>query len=464
MGTDLLEYRFVRRFAFSRTFRPALLLLTLSAFTILIVAGLFGTPLGNRNASIVLVWMLWFSALMILLIPLGGRVWCLICPIPSLSEWISRGAIVSKRDKILNLGHTWPGKFDNIWLQNIAFLGVAIFSPLILTRPKATAYALLIFVLLAIVVDLSFKKSRPGRMFCRYLCPIGGFLGVYSSIGAIEIRSKDKDTCKHCTLKTCVKGNKRGYGCPWLIYPGGLEKNAYCGLCLECIKSCAYSNMTIRTRAPGRDLLVKPRLDEAFKGFIMLGSAGVYSAAYFGWWNSLKDIINFSDDIFLFGGARWGNVGLFALLLIGVTLVFLPSFHMGFTWISKKLTGNDTPLRTIFVEYAMFSVPLGFMAWTGFVLGMIMINGSYILFSLSDPLGYGWDVFGTAGIRWSPFLTGWVPYIQLMSLLIGGFFATTLIYSVSKSHFGNHALKASIAMAFWISSITALMVMLNIMP
>ncbi len=461
---DLLEYGILKRLAFSRTFRPALLLLTLSVFVVLITAGLVGTPLGNRNASIVLVWILWFSALMIILIPLGGRIWCLTCPIPSLSEWISRGAIVSKSDKILNLGFSWPKKLDNIWLQNFAFLGVAIFSPLILTRPKATAYALLLFVFLAIALDLSFTRSRSGRIFCRYLCPIGGFLGVYSSIGAIEVRSRDKDICKQCTLKTCMKGNEKGYGCPWLIYPGGLEKNAYCGLCLECIKSCAYSNMTMITRAPGRDLLAKPRLDEAFKGFIMLGSAGVYSAAYFGWWNSLKEIINFSDDIFLFSGARWEDIGVFALLLMGVTLVFLPTLHMGFTWLSKRIINSNASLNKIFVDYATFSVPLGFMSWIGFVAGMLMINGSYIFSSLSDPFGFGWNIFGTADYPWTPYLTGLVPYVQTTAILIGGALATGVAYSVSKKYFPENTFNASIPVVLEISILTMLLLILTIMP
>jgi len=465
MGTDLLESGLIKRLAYSRTFRPILLLVSLSAFVVLITAGLFGTPLGNRNAVIVLIWILWFSALMVFLIPLGGRIWCLMCPMPAFSEWISRGTIVSKSDRIRNLGYRWPKKLDNIWLQNAAFLGGAIFSPLLLTRPKATAYAILLFVLLAIVLDLSFKKSRPGRMFCRYLCPVGGFVGIYSSLGALEVRSRDKSICKTCHLKTCMKGNERGYGCPWQIYPGGLEKNAYCGLCLECIKSCAYQNMTIRTRLPGKDLLNQPRLDEAFKGFIMLGSAGVYSAAYFGWWNGLKDLINFSDDIFLASSIRWGNVALFALILVSVTLVLIPLLHLGFAWITKTISKDDEQsLRNIFIEYAYFAVPLGFMIWIGFLAGMLMINGSYILSSLSDPLGYGWNLFGTAGYSWTPYFSGLVPYVQLASLLAGGVMASAVIYSVSKKHFKDRAFLTSLPVALEIAVLATLMVILNVMP
>jgi polyferredoxin len=465
MGIDLLEFRTLRRLAESRVFRPLLLLSSLSGFTFLIISGIYGTPVGNKNAAIVLIWILWFSTLMTLLIPLGGRIWCLTCPIPAVSEWASRRAFVSKSNKIINLGFKWPKKFDNIWLQNTAFLGVAIFSPLIFTRPIATAYALLLFVSLAMVMDLTFKKSRPGRMFCRYLCPIGGFIGVYSDLGALEVRSKDKGVCRRCSFKTCIKGNERGYGCPWLVYPGGLEKNSYCGFCLECIKSCAYSNMTVKTRIPGKDLLKNTRLDEAFKGFIMLGSVGIYSAAYFGWWNSLKDVINFSDDIYLGLALKWSRFSIFALMLVCVSIIALPTLHLGFSWITKKLNEDvETSLVDIFKGYGYFSIPLGFMAWVGFIATMLMINGSYIFSSFSDPLGFGWNLFGTADYSWTPYSTRLVPYVQMTTALIGGALATGVIYSVSKKYFEENAFKASIPIVVEISILTLLMMVLNVMP
>ena len=464
MGIDLLSHPILRRLAMSRTLRPFLLLTGLAAFVILIASGLIGTPVGNRNASIILIWILWFSALMIILIPLGGRIWCLACPIPAISEWLSRGAIVEKKNTLINFGLRWPEKLEGIWLQNLAFLGVAAFSPLIFTRPAVTAVALLLFVFLAIVMDLSFKKSRPGRLFCRYLCPIGGFVGVYSSLGMLEVRSKDKGICKGCTLKTCMKGNDKGYGCPWLVYPGGLEKNAYCGVCLECIKACAYSNMTVQTRPPGRDLLRQPRLDEAFKGFIMLGSAGVYTAAYFGWWNALKDLITFSSDIFFASGLHWNRVAIFTLLLLATTIVALPAMHLGFSWLSRRAGDRDVPLRNVFIDYAYLAIPLGFMAWAGFVAGMLLINGSYIAPVLSDPFGFGWNLFGTANLPWTPYYTGLVPGVQLVLLLAGGVMSASVIYSVSKKHFKEKALWAAVPMVLEASVLTMLMASLSVMP
>ncbi|MEE8402690.1 MAG: hypothetical protein V3R93_02950 [Candidatus Hydrothermarchaeaceae archaeon] len=464
MGIDLLNFGFINRLANSRIFRPLLLLISLAFFVVIIIAGLFGSPVGDRNASIVMVWILWFFLLLVVLLPLGGRIWCMACPLPAPAEWVSRKAIVRKTDGTLNLGFKWPKGLDNIWLQNFAFLSVAIFSPLILTRPDATAYALLLFVFLALIIDLSFKKGRPGKVFCRYLCPLGGFIGVCATLGALAIRPRDRDTCRTCKRKTCIKGNERGYGCPWLLYPGGLEKNTYCGLCLECIKSCDHSNMTLITQGFGRDLLKRKRLDEAFMGFIILGSAMVYSAAYFGWWPRLKETINFSDDIFLSSAIYWDRVALFGAFLIGVCIVALPSLHLGFAWLSKKMAKDKMPLKKIFVDYAYCMIPLGFMAWMGFAIGTAMINGSHIVSVISDPLGWGWDIFGTANYPWRPYYSGLVPYVQLVTFLIGGILATAVGWRISVENFKERAFKAAVPMTLFFGLITSMLVFIFVMP
>lgn len=464
MGIDLLNFGVINRLANSRMFRPLLLLLSLAFFVVIIIAGLFGSPVGDKNAAIVVVWIFWFSLLLIVLLPLGGRIWCMVCPLPGPAEWISRGTIVRKSDRTRNLGFKWPKKLDNTWLQNFGFLSVAIFSPLILTRPDATAYALLLFVFLALSIDLSFRKGRTGKIFCRYVCPLGGFIGLYSNLGALAVRSKDPGMCRTCKYKTCIKGNERGYGCPWLLYPGGLEKNAYCGLCLECIKSCAHSNMTLKLQGFGSGLLKRRRLDEAFTGFIILGSAMVYSSAYFGWWPGLKKVINFSDDIFISSALHWDRIAIFAVFLIGTCIVALPSLHLGFSWISKKITKDETPLKKIFVDYAYCMIPLGFMAWVGFAVGTVMLNGSYIVSVISDPFGWGWNIFGTASYPRQPYYSGFVPYVQLAAFLVGGILATTVGWKISVENFKERAFLAAMPMTLFFGLITALFVFIFVMP
>ncbi|MCE8423884.1 MAG: hypothetical protein J5U16_08155 [Candidatus Methanoperedens sp.] len=57
-------------------------------------------------------------------------------------------------------------------------------------NPPKTAYLLLFFTGLAIVMGIIYEKRR----FCRYICLIGLVLGVFSMLSAIELRCKSKKT------------------------------------------------------------------------------------------------------------------------------------------------------------------------------------------------------------------------------------------------------------------------------
>ncbi len=71
-----------------------ILVLMLAAFLFAMTAGLLGTPVGNSNFSIVFVWIAWWAVLILVAVPLLGRGWCAVCPIPLPGEWLQqrRGA------------------------------------------------------------------------------------------------------------------------------------------------------------------------------------------------------------------------------------------------------------------------------------------------------------------------------------------------------------------------------------
>src|SRR5512133_1632173 len=213
-------------------------------------------------------------------VPFFGRGWCAVCPIPLPGEWLQRGAMLAppdKKPKWLNL--RVPKAFRNIWLQNISFLLLALFSSVLLTTPKITGIVLAAMLCAAIGLSTIFER----RAFCRYLCPVGGFIGLYSQTAPIELRIKEKQVCANCADKPCYNGSADGYGCPWDVFPGGLQKNTYCGLCMECIRTCLYDNIAVNLRPFSADL-AKPsnKLDEAYKAFIMLGAALIYAYVLMG--------------------------------------------------------------------------------------------------------------------------------------------------------------------------------------
>jgi ferredoxin len=413
---DLLRVPWVGRLVRSRWPQLLVTVALLTGFVLAIIAGLAGTPVGNRNFGIVGVWIAWWAALMLVALPILGRGWCGVCPLGAVGDWLQRGAVLAPgRRRGLGLRLRWPTKLRGLWLQNGAFLVLALASAAILTRPRVTG--LLLLALLALAVGVSLVVER--RAFCRYLCPVGGFVGLYSQLAPMELRVRDKRRCAGHREKTCFVGCAAGSGCPWQVYPGALDRNPPCGLCLECVRTCPYDNIAISWRGFRSDLVTAPghRLDEAFKALIMLGSALLYAAVFLGPWGTLK-----SAALGVGTGTWLAYAGAVVLLLVGV----LPGAFLLAVQAGRRVGRSELPLKRAFAVYAGALVPVGLAAWIAFTLSLVLVNGSYVGAVVSDPFGWGWNLLGTAGASWVPAFTGLLPLAQ-SAVLLAGLGVTTVV-------------------------------------
>ena len=419
---ELTRIAFIKNVLKSRYPQMAVFIVMLAGYIFAILAGFIGTPVGSHNFSIVFVWIAWWAVLILVAVPFFGRGWCAVCPIPLPGEWLQRGAVLNppdKKQKWLNL--RVPKMFRNIWMQNISFLLLALFSSVLLTTPNITGIVLAAMLFAAIGLSTVFER----RAFCRYLCPVGGFIGLYSQTAPIELRIKDKQVCVTCDGKPCYNGSQAGYGCPWDVFPGGLTKNTYCGLCMECIRTCPHDNIAINLRPFSADLS-KPstRRDEAFKAFIMLGSAMIYAGVLLGPWGAFK------DAAYNVGTSAWF---VYAVIFLAIIFVILP----GFFALGILKTQSSLPLKQRFASLATALIPLGLMFWVAFSLSFVLTNASYIIAALSDPLGLGWNLFGTANAMWQPMLTSILAPAQTLAL-VGG-----LIWSARTAQKAANEIKAS---------------------
>ncbi len=223
---------------------------------------------------------------------------------------------------------------------------------------------------------------------------------------------KDHALCVSHQEKTCYQGGAGGYGCPWLVFPAALNKSTYCGLCTECLKTCPLDNLALYARPFGADLASKQgrRLDEAFKALIMLTCALAYSVVLIGPWSVLK------ETAYAVGSLGWW---VYAAVFLTANLALVPGLFYACAALAKRMAGLKTSVRKLFVEYAYALVPLGLAAWAAFSLSFVLINFSYAWQVLSDPFGWGWNLFGTANWQWTPYWSGAVPYLQLPILLAG---------------------------------------------
>jgi ferredoxin len=406
------------------------MLSTLVFFTVAVLAGFLGTPAGSHNFGIIFVWIVWWALLIIVMIPFFGRMWCTMCPIPGPAEWLQRRGIIHRTPgRPRSLRWRWPRRLRNIWLQNFGFLGVAVFSTVILTRPAVTAWLLLGMAVLGVLLSILYEN----RIFCRYVCPVGGFIGLYSLTSTIELRVKDAQVCQDHATKDCIVGTEHSYGCPWLVFPGNLERNAYCGLCTECLKACPKDNIALNLRPFGADLLVaKGRsLDEAYKALIMLACAMLYSGVLLGPWGWLKDWANMKSL------PEWA---LYAAGFLAINLLVVPGLFWLAAAAARAAARTQAPVKRLFVDYAYSLVPMGLTGWIAFSFSFVFVNGSYAVSVLSDPFGWGWDLFGTASAPWTPLLPGLVSFLQVGLLLLGLVFSILIAYRIGRQHASSHAL------------------------
>ena len=399
---DLTQIAWIRSLLMSRWPQFLARAVTLAGFIFTIMAGLLGSVVGSHNLAIIFVWIAWWTALKLIFIPLGGRSWCSICPIPMPGEWLQRGGMIQPGTKGIGLNWRWPRMLRGNGLQAGGFLLIGLFGAVTLTSAQVTAWVLAGILLLALGLSLVFER----RSFCSYLCPIGGFTGLYAQAAPVEVRVKDADICASHAEKTCYTV------CPWGQYPLALKTSANCGLCMECLRVCPSDNIAVNLRPWGSDLggQGRHRLDETFLGLVMVASALIDSAIFLGPWGDLK------MAAYAVGSQEW--LGFMAAFLL-FALVLLPGLFALAVWGGLKLAGLKTGLRAALAQQGQVLVPLGMMSWIAFTVSFAFVKLGYVLPVLSDPLGWGWNLLGIGGPAGVGETTTFGLLLQVLLLTIG---------------------------------------------
>ncbi len=429
---ELTRFRPVRELFRSRWFPLVFVLVNLFVFVVVLVAGLVGGfSAGNTNFGVMIVWVLWWVLLMTIFVPFVGRLWCMVCPFPLVGDWLQRGSLTGGGGKKpWGFNKKWPRHWRNLWPVTAVFLVSTLFVGFFTVQPFATFVLLAIIVAGAIIVAILYEK----RTFCLYLCPVSGFQGLYANFAACEVRVKDPEICNAHKPKTCYVGNEHGHGCPWMELPFDMNRNTYCGLCLECFKTCPHDNMALNIRPFGTDLLADRRrtddlqhrrgLDEAFKSLTMIGILFAFFLTMQGPFGWIKDMVR---------ATSLGGYALFVIAYVGLNFLLVPGLFLLASFLSKKAScSSAVPLKTVFVGFSYSLIPLGVARWAAFSLGIILPNGSYLAQVLSDPFAWGWNLLGTASIPWTPLFTGAMPYLQLALLFVG--LAFSLEYGYRFAH------------------------------
>jgi hypothetical protein len=186
-----------------------------------------------------------------------------------------------------------------------------------------------------------------------------------------------------------------------------------------------------------------------FNVIIMLVVAIVFSITMSGPWGFIKDAANVTES------RQIVPFLIYVALIWILALVVFPGIFALVARAARRFSGSPTSNRTVILRLAYILIPIGIFAWIAFSLPMLMVNYGYILNVLSDPLGLGWDILGTAAFPFQPFYPESIPIIQGIILLFG------LYFGLSRGYLGLKEIIAvpdASAKAMIIPSIFALLV------
>ena len=164
-------------------------------------------------------------------------------------------------------------------------------------NPYLSAWLLLIITAGAVIGSVIYER----RLWCRYLCPIGGMNGMFAKLSMLELRSTQQVCGSQCSTFGCYKGGdatpvsfanalttegQATGGCPLYSHPAQLSDNRDCVLCMSCLKACPNRSVQLNLRFPAADLIENHNWFWAEVALMLLLLGGVfmhYSHRLLGW-------------------------------------------------------------------------------------------------------------------------------------------------------------------------------------
>lgn len=424
-------------------------------FAVVIVAGLQGTPIAERNFATVITWNVWWAGL-VFTVFFFGSAWCAVCPWDTLATWMVRHRIWRRSTTDLGLNLKVPKRLRNIWPALLLFVGLTWLElgVGVTANPYATAALSLLMVVLA-TISLAIYE---GKAFCRYFCPVGRTVGFYAQLACTELRPIESQKCADCESLACYYGTEQVAACPTHLLMGTLSQSTYCTSCGNCTQSCPEENVSWRLRSPSVEAIqfARPHWDESW---FMLG---------------LLSLTTFHGITMLPSWERWmsrlamdihDSGQLLASFSIGMVLVMAVPLllYAGAIYLISWFTCTTSAFKSLFSSLAFMVLPLAFAYHLAHNFNHLLREGDGILHVFHNPLGVEALPLSMADKhqRHLDMLVTQDALFTLQSLLLifGFWIAVRIIQTRVRQAFSDkNMVRYSERIAFWIAACFALVV------
>ncbi len=429
-GYDLLRLPLLGALLKHRYGRLVLQLLLVGFSLLLVVDGFWGTQRAPQNVATVASWV-HYRGLVVLALLLVGNLFCMACP-------FTLPRTLAKRLSLR--GGRFPKQLRNKWLSIIGLFTLFFaYEWLDLwSSPWLTAWVVVAYMVASFVLEAWFKESA----FCKYVCPLGTFNFVYSTLSPTQIGVHRADVCGSCVGKECINGSYSPQplilidqigqsvqhapsgvlGCGTELFAPQIKTNLDCTLCLDCVRACPHDNIGLFTRSPLAELkdvtAWRKRWDVAFL-VIILAFMGLTNA--FGMVPPVYRMMQaMVDQLLWMRGLGISDRLIEALVLLswlGLGSVVLPvALTFGAALLTRQSLRKPKPsLREVVATFAPAFVPIGFAIWFAHYMFHFLIGMWTIIPVLQQVLGLqpNWQLGGI------PFDSPVLGLMELGSLGIG---------------------------------------------
>jgi polyferredoxin len=453
---DLLRWPVIGAVLRWRRVRTASQLVLLAIGLVIVVHGLLGPDLAPKNLATVLTWI-HYRALLIGVLLAVGNAFCGACPIVLVRDLGRRLHAPARR---------WPRWAADKRLAIVLFVGVLFAYELfdLWALPAATAWLVIAYFATALVVDLTFA----GGAFCKYVCPVGQFSFLVSTLSPLELKIRDAGTCASCTTADCVRGRRDPVvsarviqrGCELDLFLPSKVGNLDCTFCLDCVQACPHDNVAIGARVPGEELVddrrrssigrLSRRPDLAVLAAVFTFSAMLNAFAMVGPVHATEAWIARAMH------TTHETPVLAAIFVVGVGLLPLVLYFAAAA-ATRRLAASPLGVRDIAVRYAYALVPFGVGTWLShYWFHLLTAVGTVVPVTQSALIDLtGVAVAGEPSWRWLGLKPGSVFPIQVGAVLLGALGSLALAYTVSERDHPRYAARATVPWALLVLGLAA---------
>lgn len=435
-------------------FIQLLKLFAITMLVLIIVSGIYGHQNPFENIAPTAVWVIWwvgFSYIAGLL----GNLWVVVNPWSSLFVWMERlwsQFFVSKR---FGLQMPWPDKLES-WPAVVLFSWF-IWAELVWPKSDSPLDLAQIILIYSVITWLGMwlygrhqwlKNAEVFSILFSFLARFSPTeFRVDCSLGH-QCEAMDKDKNNQCVNQLhCfenAQANHRHWNFrPWAV---GLLTDKPLSLSLSIFVLFMLASVTFD------GLLATPL-------WAILAKTMVYS-------EGLRPLIVFLQDYTGNAIAAVTTIALTGFLLIFVGIYLVVNALMWMT-LSQEQRRNTTILL-LARTFVLSLIPIALAYHLAHYLSYLAIVGQYIIPLISDPMGFGWDIFGTKlyQVDISIINARFVWYTSVVAIVVGHIIAVWLAHVMALRTFRDNraALLSQIPMLILMVSYTMLSLWIMAQP